>query len=174
MKVIPTVTALAGGGYVTSVTPAIPDAFPRGFRSTVHRPRHRSRTRGARGPGPCRRGRRSQDLRDAPGQPAHFATLDQATSPLRRSSSSLAARPRVKDGVPLFRLAGPAQFAGTPAGIRLGFGVFAAFAGTDAQARAHVDWTVRSSELVPLLDNLGHRGYFVESLNAAAPASTTN
>ncbi|MEZ5976562.1 MAG: hypothetical protein R3E96_17460, partial [Planctomycetota bacterium] len=169
-EVIPTVTALAGGGFrVTSVTPRFPGSTPQGFEV-----RFIGRGTEAELAAPVARAHAAVDAaRKTCAMPPASLPTSQAFGPSDITFAPLeqlfGSKAEVKDGVPLFRLAGPAQFAGTPAGIRLGFGVFAAFAGTDAQARAHVDWTVRSSELVPLLDNLGHRGYFVESLNAAAP-----
>lgn len=76
----------------------------------------------------------------------------------------------VKDGVALFRFAGPKGLAGHAPGARMGLGCKVAFAGTDAQARARLDLTVERRDLPKLLRQLAEHGFVLESLTAASPA----
>lgn len=82
----------------------------------------------------------------------------------------LGRKAEVKDGVALFRLAGPKGLLGLPPVTRMGLAVFAAFAGSDDAARLRLDWTIERRDLNALLRKLGSHGFQLESLVAAAPS----
>ncbi|HPF13379.1 MAG TPA: DUF1259 domain-containing protein [Planctomycetota bacterium] len=169
-EVIPVVTALAGGGLrVTSVVPRFPGSTPQGFDV-----RFLGRGTETELAGPVAAAHsRIEAIRRATALPPDRLPTSESYGPsdigVAQLETLFGSKAEVKDGVPLFRLPGPPTLAGQPAGIRMGFAVFAAFAGTDAQARARVDWTLRPSEVAPLLDSLGRQGFVLESLSAAAP-----
>lgn len=82
----------------------------------------------------------------------------------------LGCKAEVKDGVALFRVPGPRGLAGNPPSARMGLQYKTAIAGTDAQARARLDWAIERRDLARVLRQLASAGFAMESLEAAAPA----
>lgn len=169
-ETIPVVASLTSGGLrVSSVVPRFPGARPQPFELRFLGKGSESELAG-----PIARAHaRLEAIRGARAEPPMTLPTSEAAGEsaisVRPLEDLLGRKAEVKDGVALFRLPGPRGLDGLPAGSRMGVAIFAAFAGRDEAARLRLDWTMRSSELPGILEQLAARGFSLESLTAAAP-----
>ncbi|MEZ5967121.1 MAG: DUF1259 domain-containing protein [Planctomycetota bacterium] len=168
-ETIPVVAALSEGGLrVTSLLPRFPGAEPQPFLLRFMGEGSENELGPAVATGMRLVNDRRQEVMQPPAGLPTSAEAGASAIHERPLEDLFGCKAEVKDGVALFRFPGPKGLFGHPPGARMGIARKTAFAGSDARARARLDWSVERRDLAKVLRELASAGFALESLAAAA------
>jgi hypothetical protein len=169
-ETIPVVTALASGGLrIASVLPRFVGATPQPFELRFFGEGGEQEL----GSAIAAAQHALMAVRTAAPQPPKALTTPPAglsTITERPLEDLFGCKSEVKNGVVLFRFAGPRGLAGGKPSTRMGVDLKFAVVGKDEVAGARLEWALERRNLRKVLPSLAAHGYWLESLAAATPA----